>query len=385
MGRMARMLLGVGLAVLPIAGLAQGAQSVSGVVRRGAGDDAPPVPSVWVVLHRVGNDTAAAVDSVRSDARGRYAFTRAIRNDSAVFFTSATYGGVAYFTVPFRGVDGPGDAEPLVVYDTTSAGPPVRTRGRHVIVSLLDPDERRAIVEMFELENDSRSTRVASRSSPSWSTRLPPGANGVHIEQGDLRAEAIEVRDDRVDVLAPITPGLRQVVFSYDVHASSFPLTVPVPDSTTLLEVLLEDAGARVEGAGLAPQEPVSMQGRTFQRYAARDVPAGAAFIVIAPVSGPRGGNLTVAIMAGLVGVALLLVIARAALGAGGTRTRGGNAALLSAEQDAQRLARAIADLDARFERTAAPTPDARAAYDTERARLQQELTAVLASRDEAL
>lgn len=389
MGRIPRIcsVLVLGSAFGGTVGSAQHTQVVQGTVVRSVGESTVPVSNVWVVLHRVGRDTAAAVDSVRSDARGRYSIRRAVAEDSAVFFASTAYGGVAYFTPPFRGIDGPAEAATLTVYDTTSSGAAVRTQGRHLVISSVDVNDQRSIVEAFELENTSGRTRVASTHAPSWSTQLPPGAADVHVERGDVPPEAIAVREDRVDAFAAIPPGLRGLVFSYSVPAARFPLTVPVPDTTALLEVLIEQEGATADGAGLVAQEPVTLQGRTFQRFTARNVPAGATFLVVAPVATHRGAGTTIAIVAGLIGVALLLFVARAALGAGGVRAPAtpGRVAAQASAQAADRLARAIADLEAKFERRASPTADERAAFEAERKRLNDELTAVLAERDERL
>jgi len=364
---------------------AQHAGTVTGVVQRNDAGTLRPVPNLWVVLHRVGRDTAAPVDSTRTDARGRYSLRHEVRRDSAVFFASTVYGGVAYFTPPARAGDTAAADGALTVYDTSSAGEPVRTRGRHVIVSAPDPDGRRAIAEVFELENASSTTRVAGAGS-SWSTVLPGAAEDVRVEQGDVAPDAVAIRDGRIDVLAPFPPGLRQVAFSYAVSASEFPLVLPVPDSTTVLEVLIEDPGGVSDGAGLLREDAVTLQGRTYQRFLARNVVPGASFSVTVAAGGPRTVNLTVVITVGLLGIVVLLAVARAALGARvapAGSSREGVARATAAKAD--RLARAIAALDARFERRSNRSADERARYEAERETLKRELTAVLAERDEQL
>ncbi|MFL5571889.1 MAG: hypothetical protein ACJ78R_00085, partial [Gemmatimonadaceae bacterium] len=59
------------------------------------------VSGAWVVLHRVGPDRAGPLDSTLSDARGRYSFNY-VRSgsDDAIYFVSASYDGIAYFTPP---------------------------------------------------------------------------------------------------------------------------------------------------------------------------------------------------------------------------------------------------------------------------------------------
>jgi hypothetical protein len=49
-----------------------------------------PVSSAWVVLHRVGPDRAGPIDSVQSDARGRFSFNyERTGSADAVYFVSA--------------------------------------------------------------------------------------------------------------------------------------------------------------------------------------------------------------------------------------------------------------------------------------------------------
>jgi hypothetical protein len=55
-----------------------------------------------------------------------------------------------------------------------------------------------------------------------------------------------------------------------------------------------------------------------------------------------------------------------------------------AADREAERLARQIADLDAKFERAREPDDAARLAYQSERTRLKDALTAALISRDAA-
>jgi hypothetical protein len=364
---------------------AQHVATVAGVVQRNDAGTLRPVPGVWVVLHRVGRDTAAPVDSTRTDARGRYRMQHEARRDSAVFFASTVFGGVAYFTVPARGGDTTAANGELTVFDTSSAGEPVRTRGRHVIVSSPDPDGRRAIAEVFELENAGATTRVAGRGA-SWSTELPSAAQDVRVEQGDVQPDAVAVREGRIDVLAPFPPGLRQVAFSYAVGPDAFPLAIPVPDSTTVLEVLIEGAGGVSDGAGLLREDSVTLQGRTYQRFLARNVVPGVSFSVDVSAGGPRTVNITVVISVGLLGIVLLLAVARAALGARAAPSRSSReSADRLAAATAQRLASKIAQLDSGFERRRNPSADERAAYEAKRDALKRELTEVLAERDEQL
>jgi hypothetical protein len=88
-----------------------------------------------------------------------------------------------------------------------------------------------------------------------------------------------------------------------------------VADPLLTLEVLLEGGGGSVSGAGLAAQEPVSMEGRSFQRFTAGPVVAGASFTIGG--SGGFGGRASrLALLAvAAIAVALGIVIGRRAPG----------------------------------------------------------------------
>src|SRR6266705_6686215 len=101
------------------AALPSSSQRVSGRIVRPGAQRMNPVSGAWVVLHRVGPDRAGPLDSVRSDSRGRYSF-RYLRTGSqdAVYFVSASYDGIAYFTLPLAEGRVSGDDGEVTVFDT---------------------------------------------------------------------------------------------------------------------------------------------------------------------------------------------------------------------------------------------------------------------------
>ena len=75
-------------------------------------------------------------------------------------------------------------------------------------------------------------------------------------------------------VFAPFAPGLKQLSFAYELPLSAFPLTRTLPTGATVLEALVEEPGARVEAPKMRQVDPVIVEGRSFARYLAQDVPA---------------------------------------------------------------------------------------------------------------
>lgn len=246
-----------------------------------------PVSGAWVVLHRVGPDRAGPLDSVQSDARGRYSFKYArTGSDDAVYFVSASYDGIAYFTPPLAEGKVSGDDGEITVFDTTTGHVPLTVRGHHVVVSAADANARRSIVEVFDLSNDSSVTRIAAGENPAgatWQTHIAPGAADFKVGQGDIPAQAVTYEDGVVRVFAPLAPGIKQLSFSYSLPAKSFPLKLPLEKETGVYEILIEDKTGKVSGPHLREMEPVSVDERNYRRFLASDMPENSLAIIDLP------------------------------------------------------------------------------------------------------
>ncbi len=336
------------------------------------------VAGAWAVLHRVGPDTAGPLDSVRTASDGGYRFRYRPFGDSlAVYFVSTSRGGVNYFTPPMREAAVRGGMADLTVFDTSSAPIPITVRGRHLILTAPDSSTRRArtVVEAFELSNDSSVTRVASGvDGVTFDAALPPDIAVVRAGQGDISEDAIRAVDGRVRVNAPISPGLRQLSFSYEIPVSSDPFEVLVETPTMVLEVLVEDPGALVQGAGLVPSDPVEIDGRAFKRFLAQDVAAAQTFTITIPPSA-SSSSLRVMLIVTAVGAAMLL-------GLGMVMLRRGPGIARRGTEDVETLALEAAALDEAFERLESPTDAQRAEHYLARARAKSRLAAALAKRD---
>jgi hypothetical protein len=275
-----------------------------------------PVGGERVTLHRVGSDTAGPLDSTRTGADGRYTFAYRTRGvTDAVYFVSATFDGIAYLSQPLtKSVVRGADAE-IMVYDTTSRPVPLHVRGQHLVVSSPAATGLRSIVEVFELSNDTSVTSVAPTGSgdhPTWSMELPPGAQGFQVGQGDVSADAVSLIGRRVAVYAPIAPGLKQMSFAYTLPPASFPLARPLPRGAIVLEVLLEEAGARASGVALRPQASVAVEGRVFRRFIGQDIGSGAVLRVSVPAVFSNRRQLYIAVIVIALGAAMLGALALA-------------------------------------------------------------------------
>jgi hypothetical protein len=246
-----------------------------------------PVSGAWVVLHRVGPDRAGPLDSIQSDAHGHYVFnyTRTGSAD-AVYFVSAFYDGIAYFTPPLAEGKVSGDDGEIAVFDTTSGHVPLSLRGHHVVVSAADANARRSVVEVYDLSNDSSVTRVATGDNPAaatWATHIAPAAADFKVGQGDISGQAVSFKDGTVSVFAPLAPGIKQLSFSYSLPANSFPLKLPLEKATGVYEILIEDKTGKVSGPHIREVDPVTVDERNYRRFLASDMPENSVAVIDLP------------------------------------------------------------------------------------------------------
>jgi hypothetical protein len=371
---------------------AQGAASrshlVEGRVLRAAEEAGrpEPVPRQWVVLHRVGPDRAGPLDSMRTGADGRFRFRYAPSGDAdALYFLSAQYSGIAYFSPPMRAsvVTG-GDAD-LTVYDTTPDTSKLRVQGRHLVLSA-PRGANREVAEVFELENQGVRTIVARDSTtPVWATILPEQAESARVAPGDVSAGAVVFRRGRAEVFAPISPGIRQIVLTYQLPPDAFPVRAPMQRPVSVLEVLLEEPRASVEGARLDEVASAPIEGRMFRRFLAQDVPASAVVEIGAPepIEQNRGSMRVVLLVVGMTMVGAMVTwlgVRRGRFEPGRRRSL----AVGRAASDANVLIAELATLDARFDRETNASADARARHERERAELKEKIARALAAEKRA-
>ena len=266
-------------------------QQVSGRIVRPGLRKMDPVSGAWVVLHRVGPDHAGPLDSLQSDSRGRYAFKyERTGSEQAVYFVSASHDGIAYFTPPLAEGKVSGDDAEIAVFDTTSGHVPMSLRGHHVVVSAVDANARRAVMEVYDLSNDSSVTRIAGGDKPedaTWQVHLTPGATDFQVSQGDISAAAVTNTNGVVNVFAPIAPGIKQLSFSYSLPANAFPLKLPLEKETGVYEILIEEKAGSVTGPHLKEVDPVTVEERNFRRFLASDMPENSVAVIDLPAPPP--------------------------------------------------------------------------------------------------
>lgn len=351
-------------------GVAGEVRTVSGRVIRGGAASAEPVAGQFVVLHRVSTDSSGPVDSMRTSATGAYRFRYTLDSPRSMFIVSARYGGVAYFTAPLRQRDVTGPDADVAVYDTTSAAWPLTIRARHVVVTPPQAGGLRQVVDVYEVANDSNRTLVAGAEGATWRVTLPDDATNPSSTGTDMPGDAFRFAGGRAELLVPFPPGSRQLVLTYSIPVeSSVPMAVG--EAVASLEVLLEGTGSEASGAGLVAEESVTMEGRTFQRYRAANVPAGSSFALEASGTPGRGRVALLAVAA--VAIALGVILGRRAPGV---------QAAVPERVPSEALAREIAALDRVYSAAKPRAGEGADWYRRRRADLMDRLVAAQAVED---
>lgn len=346
-------------------------RTVSGRLLLGTPDGTRPVAGVHVVLHRIGPDTAGPVDSVRTARDGSYRFRYRWSGDSSLYIVSARYHGIAYFTAPLRQRDVASPDGDVLVFDTTSRPFPLEVRGRHFVLARGTGSVPR-VFDVFEIANDSTLTLVAGSGGYTWETLLPSGALRPSAGGGDVPSQAVVFAEGRARVAAPFSPGIKQVVLSYELAGGT--LSIPVDAPTGVLEVLLEEGTGSVLRRGpLQRQEDVSLEGRRFQRYLGQNVPRGSV-VELTLAGGGFGRELTRLLPIALAAVVLVLGVA---YGRRKLASQSVGPVPLSAYSTSE-LAGAVAAIDALRERPDAD-PALLAFLDSRRAELMAALRDALA------
>ena len=369
------MVLAAGL-LLPAGAAAQA--RVGGRVGRLSAGDTVPLAGARVVLHQLTAARQGPVDSVLSDAAGRFQF-RVKADTSALLLTSSRYGGIEYFSRPARATTQRPDTGLVVLVADTSSSAPVSLAGRYLMIGRPEQGGRRGALDLIVLQNRGDLTRVARDSAvPVWTMPLPAGIEDFAPGQSEFSAAAVGHRNDSLTISAPLSPGDRQLMVTYTLPRGVRNVKVPFSAATDTVVVLLEEPTARVVTPGFAKADSQVIETRTYHRWRG-SLPAAGVVEVRFEVPGEGGREATLA-LAALLAAGLLtggVVLVRRRSSVAGTA-----AAPAPVVGDPAGLIDALARLDAQYVgREAEVGIAAWSRYVAQRAELKAALDRAVAAR----
>jgi hypothetical protein len=241
-----------------------------------------PVVGSWAVLQAVRQQgRGGAVDSVRTGPQGDFHLTIPRVDTSAFYVVSNWYRGIAYFSEPVPLTRTNATLAPILVYDTSSSGPPIGIIRRLVTIQRQkSTDGTRSVLELVDLQNTGVNTRITNDTMrPVWSGGLPHGTIQFDVEQGDIPPDAVGERNDSVFVVGPIPPGdPKELSYTYTLPATTRHLVLPVDQPVAELDLLVEDTTTVLRGPALELGGIEAVDQHRFARYRALQVPAGASY-----------------------------------------------------------------------------------------------------------
>jgi len=219
---------------------------------------------------------------------------------------------------------------------------------------------------------------LGTETNPVWRAPIPANAKDVQINPvGDISPAMTKIVKGELTVFSPISPGLRQISFSYTLGPDEFPLIMPVVDSASVFEMLVQEQAAAVDGGGFTEVAAVLQEGVAFRRFLAQNVPGRAVIRISAP---KPVGKLGSKLISGVIATASIVMLAALALVFWRRRNRSEVIAATASPTPVDVLVRELAVMDAEFERRVDASGEERAEYDARRNQLKTQLNAALAA-----
>ncbi len=352
---------------------------VTGRIRRGTGKDTVAVGPLRAVLHRVATDSQGPIDSVMTDAQGRFTF-HFDADTGVVYLVSARWDGVEYFAVPLVTQPPAHDVTTTLVVADTSSRAVVTVAARHIIVSAPGAGGARDVLDLIVLENAGGMTRVAADSThPTFMLALPAYIANLQLGEGDFAADALERAGDTLALFAPVPPGERNLVLDYQIPPDNPHFVIPITHPIPAVNVLLEEPAARVVGLLTRADSAVVDQQRSFSRWTGA-LQAGQPLVLSLP-DHPGAAPWLLPMLVGALALGLIGVLALTQRPAHAPATEPMPPAGYAPEPDPG--AAAIIDRIAMLDEVHAAgatafTPEAWSAYVAERAALKEQLRRLL-------
>ena len=255
--------------------LSKGAGVITGTIANQSSGQV--VPNAAVELAIFDDMSLLETRQTTSDASGLYRFTDLPTDPSLAFVTRVAYptGGINYNSEPAQFPAGQSALNlPITVFETTADPSGVRADRVHYIVEF--DNDRALIAEMIVFSLAGNKAYTGDGTGVLRFT-LPPGAEDVEIEGGELGGRYLPTQDGFVDTL-PLEPGqgTQQILYRYSIPftRNSLDLVRSLAYPATNVNALVADVGAKVTSEQLRDQTVRQTQGGNFISLSGQNVAA---------------------------------------------------------------------------------------------------------------
>jgi hypothetical protein len=216
----------------------------------------------------VTSSQSGPVESLRTGDDGRFHFRLPPPDTSGftVYFTTAEYLTVRYFGAPIH-PGAPTGAYTVEVHDTTSHLPgAIRTARRDVGMAPVE-EGGWEVNELVRVRNTGEKTLMPDPERGSWELKLPEGATDFETGEGDVAPTQVRLVKDRMFLLAPLTPGDRDLFLRYRLPARPSRSELAVAAPTDTLNVYVRQPAPEMTVTGLGEGRSLDVQGEKFLQY----------------------------------------------------------------------------------------------------------------------
>jgi hypothetical protein len=292
----------------PILAAEPGTGTIEGqLVNKSAGGGS--VAGLEVTLTTNLNDQEAGSATTKSDVDGRFAFSGLSTEIGYNYQAKVTYEEAEYDSdwLSF-GANETSKTVELTVYNSTASDAAIKVATAHTVIYVgqgsLD------VMEYYLITNEADLTYIGSGEITSTGKRktvsfpLPPKATNFQYGGDFMECCILNGQGGFFDTM-PVLPGGKEVVYSYRVDygsgAYTFSRDVNLP--TVSYDLLVQGDSSKVISDQLAIQEPVTIEGTSYQHFTASNIARGDT--VVARLSGmPSASNQMI-----LVWVVLAVVV----------------------------------------------------------------------------
>lgn len=232
-----------------------------------------------VVLHHITSGTqGGAVDSTQIGTDGTFTFRLPTVPDSSrheIYFVLTQHDGVLYFGTPITLPVQLDSLYEIHTYDTTMVAPQGVDLPLMVRDVFLERDSAGAgwrVTDLLQVHNETNRTLTAREGGAVWKYPMPQSASDFSMGQTGFALDAATFEHDTLVVSAPIPPGKRLFVVRYGVP-NPF-ITIPMPGSTSSMELLIREPAPNLTVSGLQQQQSVELTqgGSTYRHFTGQDL-----------------------------------------------------------------------------------------------------------------